>query len=153
LGARRPPSLPNEEQGSVFVNAGTAGAAWLVNRLRTEWSPEVLDAAAFVLGDLGVGALPSILAALEDEPSDDQAEALLKALRLLPPIVGQSEARLAAVLSRFAAHSEAELRLAAYRATRCLKRDNARRILISAQRLEVRPQLRGLLDELLKELG
>jgi hypothetical protein len=125
LGRLRGPDATPEMQRQVrrvFVQAGRTGARWLVNRIRDEWSIDALSAVSFLLAELGLDALEPILEALENNPSEDVAEYLLRALWRFPQLPsGSVTTRVVAVLMRYQdPGQDSEIRAAAYRASSCL---------------------------------
>ena len=125
LGRLRGPDATPEVQREVreiFVKAGRTGAQWLVNRIRDEWSIDALSAVSFLLAEIGLDALEPILEALENNPSEDAAEYLLRALgRFAQLPSGPITDRAAAVLRPYQnPGQDPEIRAAAYRASSCL---------------------------------
>jgi hypothetical protein len=83
LGRFKGPLAAEEVQRNAreyWNKAGTAGARWLVARLRSETHEERLHWAASILASLGHVSIGPILEALRGDAPPDQALALLRAL-------------------------------------------------------------------------
>ena len=135
-----------------WINTGVLGASWLVRRLRRETHCDVLDASSSLLADIGSFALYPILTELNHRPSQEQAKALLCALRWIPaagnpPFLD----RLESTINRFLLNADPELREVASAATTPLPRDRALELLRHAIQVERDNEIREALTEAIAE--
>jgi hypothetical protein len=85
LGVWKGPSAARDVQRAAreyWLGAGSAGARWLVARLRDEIFVETLHAVGSVLADLGEVAIGPIVDGLLADPAHDQAIVLLDAIAI-----------------------------------------------------------------------
>lgn len=110
-----------------WKTSGSAGAAWLATRIRTELDLDVLTGAANRLADIGAPAVDPILDELESPHSSEQAFALLKALEWIE-VKDADEARIGRIsnlLRRFLSDADPDVRESAIAATRILPKASA----------------------------
>ena len=111
-----------------WLGSGREGAAWLVERLRSETHVDPLNAAGSFLADLGPMAVGPIFEALVNDPAEDQGIALLKALGWMAEKSSTTRVaggRLESVIVLFLNDNLADLREAAARAALLLPSDRA----------------------------
>jgi hypothetical protein len=137
-----------------WQSAGERGARWLVRRLRRESQVEALHAAAARLSNLGPAAVAPIAEELGNDPTPDQAWALLQALGWM----GESsssprleDALLGLILRKFLAHPHPDVREAAARAMRLLPPEQATHWLRQREREENDPDVVQTIEEELTE--
>jgi len=133
-------------QRQFWASAGAEGAAWLASRLREESHVDVLRAAAEMLAGLKGAAIAPIVAQLRADPTTEQAEALLTALSWIPAEPCSSgEELLAATLTPYLSHDDADLREAAISATAAVGGNQAVQLLRALQNSERNPELSALI--------
>lgn len=124
---------------AFWLGSGREGAAWLVQRLRTESHIEPLHAAGSFLAALGEAALGPIIEGLAGQPAEDQGIALLRALGWMaedPAMPRQPGDTLGLVILQFLNDDVADLREAAAGAALLLPPDRATRWLKSRLAVE-----------------
>jgi hypothetical protein len=137
-----------------WVAEGVRGARWLAKRLATESHAEVMDAVASLLADIGHQSIPPIVDELDNEPTRDQAEVLLKALGWIEaPLDAAARNRetLRRTLEKYASDEDADVRAAAYAATRILPSDAAVKLLARRRSYETDQYAREAIDEALAD--
>lgn len=136
---------------AFWLQQGEFGAAWLIRRLRTEASVDVLDATAALLRQMDKAVLMLILTELEGQPGPELAEALIRGLRRprLPQDAAQNYSRVLAAIEKYCSHNAPEVRQAAYETASKLLPEDAHRLLLQAQREEKDPELIEIISEFL----
>jgi hypothetical protein len=138
-----------EESRRFWRESGLAGVRWLVGRLRDELHDDRLRGTAATLADLGSVSLGPILEALRDEPTTDQALALLWALGWLGDRQETEDMRAELILVQYLFDENAELREASARAMRLIPPHRAKRWLTRRLRDESGREVRlSIEDEL-----
>ena len=124
---------------------GQQGARWLCRRLRRETHVDALDGVANILANIGEASLAPIVEELEREPSPEQSEAMLFALKWIRPSeTHPSLDRLVRVLERLLRNGDPDLVERSCAATRVLDRRRAIELL--------EPVQLGTRDESLSEI-
>ncbi len=116
LGAWKGPAARSEVQQAAkafWRGAGSAGARWLVDRLRNESHVDALHGASSMLADIRESSLIPILEGLRRDPSVDQAIALLRALGWIGEAQQTDDPRAEAAIVDFLFHEEPDVREAA----------------------------------------
>jgi hypothetical protein len=147
--ARQP---ARKQTRQFWVSKGAAGARWLAKRLATESHVDVLEAVASLLADFGEKSVSPIVRELDDKPTRDQAEVLLKALGWIEaPSNATAVCRefVQRILEKYAADKDADVRAAAYSATRILPDDAATELLTRRRAVEIDPDARDAINEAL----
>jgi hypothetical protein len=138
------------ESRRFWRESGLAGICWLVARLRDEQHDDRLRGTASMLADQGPASLRPILDALQDEPTADQALALLWALGWIGDRHQTDDARAELVLVWYLFDDNAELREAAARAMRLIPTEQGKpwlsRRLRNEQDREVRSTIEAELE-------
>jgi hypothetical protein len=135
--------------------AGEPGARWIARRLRWEFNVDALYGAAAALAELGVAAIPPILEELDNNPTTDQAMALVKALAWIgqSPSAPKLEATsVELTLARFLQHFDGDVREWAAVAMRLLPPDRAAYWLRRRQAEETDPYVSQAIAEELTQL-
>ncbi len=111
-----------------WINKGAAGAEWLAERIRSETHPDALEAVGNLIADIGCAAIDPIIRKLQHETTRDQSEVLLKALGWIENTHDAPAVDLELgekTLEKYFVDQDADIRAAAYAATRILPRDRA----------------------------
>ncbi len=127
--------------------SGSAGARWLVARLRSETHEERLHWAAFALAGLGAVSIGPILEALRGDAPPDQALALLRALGWMGGRQTTGDPLAELVLVEHLLHEHPDVREAASEALRVLPRERARTWLSRRLRDETDDEVRRTIEE------
>jgi hypothetical protein len=130
-----------------WKKAGTAGACWLVARLRSETHVERLHWAASALDDLGDLALRPILETLQGDAPPDQALALLRALGWMSKRQKTADPLAELVLVKHLLHDDPDVREAACTALRVLPPQQARTWLMRRLREDTDGEVRQTIEE------
>ncbi len=147
--ARQP---ARKQTRQFWVSKGAAGARWLAKRLATESHVDVLEAVASLLADFGEKSVSPIVHELDDKPTRDQAEVLLKALGWIEApsnATAISRELVQRILEKYTADKDADVRAAAYSATRLLPDDAAAELLTRRRAVEFDPDARDAINEAL----
>jgi hypothetical protein len=128
LGNWKNPESVRRAAREFWGASGVEGVRWFVGRLRDEVQVEAIHAASSLLARLGEVAIGPAVEELANDPTADQARALLNALGAL----GEAESRpmlegalAELVLADFLQHDDPDLREAAALAIRLLPPDRA----------------------------
>ncbi len=132
-----------------WAGSGEQGALWLCERLRHNIFLERQTDAVEALIGVGSEAIPSILCTLSMTPSEGQAEALLKAIRWIGDLSSRQQYKLRGIIRRYLEHRSSLVRIAAAKATSCLRIIPADDLLRYARSLEDDPDVREEIDDLL----
>jgi hypothetical protein len=136
-----------------WLQRGAAGAEWLIDRIGNETHSDALDSVANLLADFGLRAVEHIFRKLQNEPTYDQSEVLLKALGWIEstddavPIDPELSEK---TLARYFMAQDSDIRAAAYGATRILPRERAIALLRERKVSENDAFAVGALDEALE---
>lgn len=130
-----------------WSGSGSAGARWLVARLRSETHEERLHWAASTLAGLGPVVLEPILEALQGDAPPDQALALLRALGWMGGRQKTADPLAELVLVKHLLHEDPDVREAASEALRVLPRERARTWLTRRLRDETDSEVRRTIEE------
>jgi hypothetical protein len=156
LGWSKGPFAASEVRNSTrefWLQRGAAGAEWLIGRIGNEAHSDALDSVANLLADLGLRAVEPIFRKLQNEPTYDQSEVLLKALGWIEstddavPIDPELREK---TLARYFVAKDSDIRAAAYGATRILPRERAIALLRGRRASENDSFAVGALDEALE---
>ena len=127
LGRHKGTAGTREVQAAVrrfWTNEGAPGVVWLLGRIRDEHSVDVLAEVAEIAGDVGradQAALEACLDALDRNPSEEQEDVALTALRwMAKPSSAPLCNRLRAALGRCLRRADGEIREKAVLAARAL---------------------------------
>jgi hypothetical protein len=128
LGNWKNPESVRRAARDFWVASGGEGIRWFVGRLRDEVQVEAIHAASSLLTRFGEAAIGPAVEGLANDPTPDQALALLNALGSLgeaesSPTLEGALAEL--VLADFLQHDDPDLREAAAEATRLLPPERA----------------------------
>ncbi len=139
---------------AFWLQQGLRGAKWLIDRLQRETSVEILDAAAGILRQLDKAVLRLIADALDENPTPEVAEALIRGLRRsnLSQDAGDSYSRVRSLIEEYSQHSAPEVREASYETALKFRRPDAVRLLEQARGRESDTELIDVIGELLQEL-
>jgi hypothetical protein len=153
LGWYKGPLGTREVQDEVrrfWVTKGAEGAVWLLNRIRDEYSVDVLAAVAEIVGDIGhedAAGVEACLDILDRDPSEEQEDVALTALRwMAAPSAGSLVARLRTAIERYLRRPDAEIQERAVLATRALPAGVAEE-LFAAVHDDVEEAVRDAVDE------
>jgi hypothetical protein len=156
LGWSKGPYATAESRNLVrefWVEKGTEGAKWLIERISRERHIDALEAVANLLAEFGAAAVGPILNRLRDDPTRDEAEVLLNALSWIETtddaVVIDVE-NVANVLEAFFSDTDPDIRAAAYYATRILPRFRAASLLSEQRSVERDGDAIGALNEALQ---
>ena len=137
---------------AFWVATGITGARWLVKRLATESHVDVLHAVANLLAEFGEKGIGPIVRELEDKPTRDQAEVLLKALGWIEApldVTAIDRGVFQKTLEKYTSDRDSDVRAAAYAATRLLPTDAAVNLLARRRSVELDPYAREAIDDAL----
>jgi hypothetical protein len=137
-------------QRKVWIQGGQDAAFWLIERIREETNPSILDTVAEVLSDIGLPALAPILAELEAEETNERLTPIIEALAWieLPAHSPVIKKRAKGLITRFLASSIYEVRDSAIRASRALNDDLAVDLLKNALHNEHSDLREDLIEEI-----
>jgi HEAT repeat protein len=141
------------ESARFWRESGLAGIRRLVARLRDERHDDRLRGTASMLADLGPASLDPILEAFQDEPTADQALALLWALGWIGDRHQTGDAGAELVLVRYLFDDNPELREAAARATRLIPPQRGKPWLTRRLRVESDREVRLTIEHELGDAG
>jgi hypothetical protein len=153
IGWWKGPLATAEAQRSLreyWVDRGTAGAEWLVDRIGSETHGDLLDGIANLLADIGPKSIVPIARKLEDEPTRDQAEVLLKSLGWIEATHDDAAVHphdLWTILGHYLSDADADIRIAACAATRILPRHRRLSLLSQRRPFEHDPEVLDAIDE------
>jgi hypothetical protein len=136
-----------------WLKKGAAGAEWLINRIGNETQSDAMDAVANLLADFGIKAIDPIVRKLQNKPTSDQSEVLLKALGWIEgtedavPVDPDLREK---TLAEYFLVQDPDVRAAAYAATRILPRERAISLLRGRTGIENDAFAVGALEEALE---
>jgi hypothetical protein len=135
------------ESRQFWSESGLPGIGWLVARLRDETQDDRLHGAGSMLADLSPASLGPILEVLQDEPTADQALALLWALGWIGDRQQTDDLRAELVLVEYLFDENPELREASARALRLIPPQRAKLWLTRRLRVESDREVRLTIEQ------
>ena len=133
-----------------WLGQGASGVHWLLERIQDEHNVDVLAAVAEIAGDVGrtdPAAMAACLDVLDGNPSEEQEDVALTALRwMAPPSAVALRERLRLSIQRYLRHTETEVQEKAVLAARALPHGVAEALFAAAYD-DADDELRDVIDQ------